>query len=203
MKIVYKHIAISACMLLTACGNADMKESLGLNRKAPDEFRVVSRPPLNVPPEFNLHPPTQGEEYSSGVPAQDQAHSKLLNTGAALPTAKPTPFSNQTLGNVSTAVPAVSTSELPTTADSQFLSNVGASKADPHIRNEIREDAEIGVAPKNDNYLLGNKKDTDPVVDAAKEKERIKEDTSQNKPLTTGDTPVIVPKNKGILGDIF
>jgi hypothetical protein len=48
-------------IFLCACSN-DMKSSLGLTKDAPDEFTVISYPPLSVPPEFdlrldsNLHP---------------------------------------------------------------------------------------------------------------------------------------------------
>ena len=40
---------------VTACG------SLGGERPAPDEFRVVTKAPLSVPPEYGLRPPEAGQ----------------------------------------------------------------------------------------------------------------------------------------------
>lgn len=42
---------------LTACGGDDGQ--LGYTKSAPNEFNVVRRAPLIVPPEFNLLPPSQ------------------------------------------------------------------------------------------------------------------------------------------------
>lgn len=51
-------ILLSAVVLVTGCSNA--REQLGLNRSAPDEFKVVKRAPLVVPPSFELVPPQPG-----------------------------------------------------------------------------------------------------------------------------------------------
>jgi hypothetical protein len=196
-------------MMLAACGSTDVKETLGLNRKAPDEFQVYARPPLSVPPEFNLRPPAQGAEYATGVPATLQAHSKVLGAeGGSVSTDAPALSGMQLLstpmtGPASTAVPAVSATTLPSNADAQFLADIGSAKADPHIREEIEQDAVNSQGPKNDKYLLGNNKDSDPLVDPAKEASRLQQDKAQSKPPTTGDTPVITPKNNSILDEIF
>ena len=47
-------MAVLVCAALTA-GNAT-KESLGLSKKAPNEFMVSTRAPLSLPPEYNLLP---------------------------------------------------------------------------------------------------------------------------------------------------
>ncbi|MDY4841574.1 MAG: DUF3035 domain-containing protein [Alphaproteobacteria bacterium] len=46
--------AVLVCGALTACSAT--KESLGLSKKAPDEFMVSTRAPLSLPPEYNLLP---------------------------------------------------------------------------------------------------------------------------------------------------
>ncbi len=196
MKLPFRFVVMLFCAALAACGSTDMKESLGLNRKAPDEFQVVSRPPLSVPPEFNLRPPGQGAEYSSGLPAEDQAHNKIL--GASTSVAAPV----SSLGTL-TAVTPVSATELPTSADSQFLSNAGADKANPAIKQIIHDENQNPIAPKDNTYLFGDKKGGDTVVDSSKEAQRLKDDKAQDKPPTTGDTPVVAPQSKGILGEIF
>ncbi|AIF81313.1 hypothetical protein I862_03765 [endosymbiont of Acanthamoeba sp. UWC8] len=49
-------LSIPFLILLTSCSN-DVKSSLGLRKEGPDEFTVVSYPPLSIPPEFNLNEP--------------------------------------------------------------------------------------------------------------------------------------------------
>jgi len=49
---------VLSVVMLSACGN--VKEKLGLNKSAPDEFAVVSRAPLSVPPDSTLRPPREG-----------------------------------------------------------------------------------------------------------------------------------------------
>jgi len=189
-----KKIFAFACIIgLTACGSSgDLKETLGLNRKGPDEFAVVSRPALSVPPEFNLTPPKQGADSlisAATVSAQEQAHEKVLGN----------PTSST---RAATAVPVIASGNLPSGADSQLLSNAGANKAQPDIRSQIAQDALNGKTVASTPYLLGNKND-DPIVDPKKEADRIKQNKDQNQPVTGVDTPTIAPKSKGIFGDWF
>ncbi len=51
----------AAGLLLAAAGCSGAKEALGLVQDPPDEFRVVSRAPLAIPPDFTLRPPRPGE----------------------------------------------------------------------------------------------------------------------------------------------
>ncbi|MEJ0010899.1 MAG: DUF3035 domain-containing protein [Alphaproteobacteria bacterium] len=64
-------------LLLSACSSGEVKDTLGLDRTAPDEFSVVSRPPLSVPPEFELAPPRPGAEGPAATQASDTAHQVL------------------------------------------------------------------------------------------------------------------------------
>ncbi len=199
------------CCALAAC-NTDIKETLGLNHKGPDAMDVYSRPPLTVPPDFDLQSPGKGPEYSVGVPTDVQAHNDIF--GNSGPNATNTPASKQLpsmhllnsplSGPATTAVPSVSSGPLPSNGDAQFLSNIGAAKADSNVREEIDKDKAAGaVAPKDDHYFFSGSSTAEPTVDSAKEAQRLKDDKAQDKSPTTGETPVIVPKDKGLLGDIF
>lgn len=195
------------CLLLCACSNngADsFRETFGLNRKGPDEFQVVSRPPLSVPPEFNLVAPKQGADFVPAISAEDQAHKELLGTNTLQTSAMPGISSdapkNPLLAN---PVPTVASGDLPSGADSQFLSDAGANQANPHIRQQIEEDNDNGVVPKKEEkYLFGNPSNADPEVDPAKETKRLKDDKAKNLPPTTGDTPTIQQPTT-LLGSIF
>jgi len=48
--------------LLGMTGCEGIKEQLGLNKKAPDEFTVITKAPLVMPPDFTLRPPRPGAE---------------------------------------------------------------------------------------------------------------------------------------------
>ncbi len=56
-----KKIILTFCatLALGGCGSS-VKETLGLERSTPDEFSVVERAPLTVPPNFDLAPPQDG-----------------------------------------------------------------------------------------------------------------------------------------------
>ena len=49
-------LALAAPLL--ACGGSDEPRRLGYAKSIPDEFNVVRRAPLILPPEFNLKPPS-------------------------------------------------------------------------------------------------------------------------------------------------
>lgn len=52
-KIVYAVLA--SALILTAC-SSETKEKLGISKKAPDEFMVVPKAPLILPPEYDYNP---------------------------------------------------------------------------------------------------------------------------------------------------
>lgn len=75
--------ALLACALaLSACGA--VTKSLGLTAPAPDEFRVVTKAPLVVPPEFALRPPAPGELQPTALRPQQEALAILSARTAAV-----------------------------------------------------------------------------------------------------------------------
>ena len=55
-RAVFGFLALS--LVLGACGG--VRDTLGLAKRSPDEFTVVRKAPLSMPPDFNLRPPTPG-----------------------------------------------------------------------------------------------------------------------------------------------
>ena len=49
--------------LLVGCSNAT-KEKMGFVKKAPDEFMIVSRAPLTLPPDYDLKPLNENTKTS-------------------------------------------------------------------------------------------------------------------------------------------
>jgi hypothetical protein len=66
MKINYSLKTLTTISLVmiaaTACQKGDVKETLGISKSAPDEFMVLSRPSLAIPPDFNLVNPSEKKE---------------------------------------------------------------------------------------------------------------------------------------------
>lgn len=164
-----KLLYAASLLLVAACSDTTVKETLGLDKRAPDEFRVVSRPPLSVPPQFDLRPPgIEGVNTPSAT--RDKAQSLILGNDLA---AKPTGASS--------------------TAESMFLQKAGAAQADPNVKKELAE-KKIDEQIKKEEQgwwdrvttLPGSK---EPVVKADDESERLKKNKEEGKPVTEGKTP--------------
>lgn len=67
---------------LTGCEST--KSALGLNKVVPDEFRVVTKAPLVVPPDFALRPPAPGEPRAQELQPESAAREALLGQRQAI-----------------------------------------------------------------------------------------------------------------------
>ncbi len=56
------YVTLLLC-LLTSC--TSFKETVGLVKDQPDEYQVVSNPPLYIPPDFNVYSPEEIEEQKN------------------------------------------------------------------------------------------------------------------------------------------
>lgn len=73
-RLLIMIFAVAVVFGLTACSNTT-KEKLGLSKKAPNEFLVTPRPPLSLPPEYDLRPVTEPQvkaENYSGLSTAEQ-----------------------------------------------------------------------------------------------------------------------------------
>jgi hypothetical protein len=158
-------------LMLTGCGN--VKQELGLTHPPPDEFTVLKRAPLSMPPDYGLRPPQPGAVRPQDVVAADQARTTVFGGHAE------------------------ATQAAPTSADAILLKDTGADNANPDIRRAVDQETAALVPRKKpiSEKLLGwthsgaPAEPTATVVDPAKEAARIKTDQQQGKPVTAGDTP--------------
>ena len=176
---ISRHWLLLGALALAACSNTDVRDTLGINKAAPDEFVVVSRPPLSVPPEFDLRPPRPGE--APRVPAADaQARSTLLGS------------ESQPALSGETSVAPVTSADAPSSAAANFLSRAGVDAADEQIRTKLTTDSVTPVQNENAESLyeeiIGSQK-KEPVLDPEKETERLKQNKEQGKPANEGDVP--------------
>lgn len=191
MKILHTTTLALVCLGLTACSSGSVQETLGLERSAPDEFKVLSRPPLSVPPEFNLRPPG---DTAGAAPSVQSAHEKAENLirqdGEGNVYALPS-------GKADTAVMPVqlSTPSQPESAEAQLLKNAGADKADTGVREELIEekiDRQIKSEEKDwwdSMWSWSEEGEAEPVIDAKGETQRIQTNEEQGKPVNQGDIP--------------
>ena len=77
IKTVSMTAAGLALIATTACASSGNS-----NPRAPDEFRVVTKAPLVVPPDFNLRPPATGQALPTEV--QDTAGGSSIAFGSQL-----------------------------------------------------------------------------------------------------------------------
>lgn len=204
-KIAFITGSLAAALCLSACdgvGN-NAREVLGLGKKTPDEFRVVSRPPLTVPQDFTLRPPQEGVQGSNLPPAHHQARATVI--GESLPQSGEYDYTRK-MGPADTAVGIVSSYDLKSTADESFLGNIGVKAADPEIRKKLYVDHKEVKEKKEDKALfdwLVPAGEDEVLVDAEAEKKRLETNAKAGKDVTEGETPTLEKKQKGLLEGLF
>ncbi|KAF0115463.1 MAG: hypothetical protein FD163_1547 [Hyphomonadaceae bacterium] len=112
-----KNLVTAAALvaLVTLGGCAGFKRAVGAERTTPDEFRVVTKAPLVIPPEFNLRPPRPGEARPLELRPDLQARNALFG---------------------------VQTGTQASAGEVALITQMGAQNADPRIRGVLDEEAQ-------------------------------------------------------------
>ncbi len=77
-------VGLALSLVLSACGGGEtVGEALGYELTGPDEMAVIKRPPLTLPPDFNLRPPRPGEDVALANDASQNARRTLLGSAAS------------------------------------------------------------------------------------------------------------------------
>jgi hypothetical protein len=180
-----RSLVILAVSLLVLAGCGDVKQSLGLGRSTPDEFAVVDRPPLSMPPDFGLRPPRPGAPRPQEVDMSQRANDVLF-------------------AGADKKADALANRSEQSAAEKALLAQSGADKAPSDIRSVINQESaeKVGVSEHLVQELLWWKKDQPQgtTVDAAAEAARIKEAKDKGEPINKGATPVIEKDKGGFLG---
>ncbi len=164
--------------LLAGCGG--VADTLGFGRNPPDEFAVVDRPPLALPPDFDLRPPMPGAPRPQEVSTTRRAEATLF--GGATQDADAT----------------------RSDAEKALLESAGAAHASSDIRATVdREAAQKIVSSRrfvDDLLWWRDNRPPAATVDASAESERLKAARDKGEPLNKGPTPVIERQKTGWLG---
>jgi hypothetical protein len=157
-------------LLLTGCDS--IREAAGISKQPPDEFAVVTKAPLVIPPDFNLKPPKPGAAPTNQVSPTASAEEALYGddpsaAAAALP------------GNYSDE-------------EKILLAKSGAAAAGHGIRQQIAADAkqmEAADESFTDMVLFREPEpDNGKAVDADSEAARIGDAKAQGQPIAPATT---------------
>lgn len=174
-KILMPILLLGLAGTLSACEGT--REQFDFSKKAPDEFAVVTRAPLEMPPNYTLRPPRPGVQR----PQED----------TSIDAAKQVVF-----GENQTQIQAAAPRDV-TQGEAILLQKTGAVQVNSDIRDII--DQETAVLVKENTSTVdkllgkaGKKIDTPAtVVDPIKESERIIQNKAAGKPVTNGKTPTL------------
>ena len=174
---------VSLALVLGACEN--VKDQLGLNKSSPDEFTVLTRAPLTLPPDYKLRPPEPGVDRPQETSVQDQVKAALYN-------ASPKGAGNR---------PAA------TVGESALLNRAGSSEQQSGIRAVINRDNAI-FAEEDGNFVDSLIFWRDPqvagtIVDPTKEDQRLQEASAAGEAPNAGETAVIERRDQGFLEGLF
>ena len=172
---------------VSACEGA--RKQLGLTKNPPDEFTVVTRAPLIVPPDAALRPPEPGVQRPQELKPSQQAKAALFDLDLAA------------------VADGDGSQARPSSAELAFLTLAGVAGADPNIRDLLRrESSPFAVRDENfvDRLMFWREEDElGVVVDAAGEAERLRDNAAAGKSVTEGGTPIIIRRRRAMLEDIF
>ena len=169
-------------------GCDSVRKSFGGGKAAPDEFVVYKRPPLSLPPEYGLRPPTPGESRPQKISPMDQARKAILGENASRPSATPNPAKAKSPGLQA------------------LITRTGADKAEPGIRRLVNQESSV-LADEDQLFVnklifwVDDKSNPGIVVDAKQEQKRIMSNQALGKPINEGEIPEVKRKQarKGLL----
>ena len=168
---------------LSAC--EETRQAFGLDRTVPDEFVVVTRAPLSMPPDYTLPAPTPGAPRPQEVSSRGQA--ERLVFGQAAPTG-----------------PSVATADA---GEDALLLRAGADRIEPDIRRIVNEETTALVEADESlvDDLIFWHEDVEPgtVIDPQAESDRLAAATAQGQPINEGEVPVVQRRRRALLEGIF
>ena len=173
-------------LALSAC--SDFRAAIGLDKRAPDEFAVVSRAPLILPPDYRLRPPEPGAPRPTETSPREDAETAVFE-------------------DARTEDAGAESATGGTPGEAALLDRAGTADADPGIRRLL--DREHATRVEEDegflDALLFWQEDAPPgeVVDPEGEARRLRENEALGAPVTAGETPTIKQGEKALLEDLF
>jgi hypothetical protein len=183
-RIAMAALGVIAALGLGACG--ETRKAIGWDKTSPDEFRVVSRAPLTLPPDFGLRPPAPGQARPQELQPQEAARAAVFGT--------------QSPGRLAAAEGSPGAQTL--------VARMGGGNVDPNIREQIdRESAQLAGADRSfvDRLIFWQQRDPaqGQELDAQRESQRLREASATGRPAADGAVPTIRRRQRGWFEGIF
>ena len=121
----------AVALSLSACDG--LRREAGLTKVTPDEFAVVTKAPLIIPPNFNLQPPAPGAPPLNQQDPTDSAQTAMFATNDSQLAAQ------SFRGGYSQG-------------ERMLLANARAQNADPSIRAELQADDRASAAAADQSF---------------------------------------------------
>lgn len=166
MRVSTALVGVSIALGLTACD--ETRRALGYERKQPDAFRVVSRAPLHMPPDYNLRPPKPGAPRPQELTPQQKAE-QLVFKGEKSQT-----------GLGSEEIVSEEKLSPSTVGEDALMNQIGSGEEG--IRSEVNQEAAKEASelsnPIVDNiaFLKKRKKDPGDVINPVQEQKRLQDE---------------------------
>ncbi len=109
-RAIFVFASVGLALVLQGCGA--MSKIAGNRKNAPDEFQVVDKPPLVMPPDYNLRPPKPGEPTPQRLTTSQRTIQSLFPGRTTMPPA-------------------------PSAGEQALLNKLGAGK----VRSDVRTNA--------------------------------------------------------------
>ncbi|MEQ8394222.1 DUF3035 domain-containing protein [Thalassobaculum sp.] len=198
---------LTVSALLGGCGQ--IRGALGYDKDAPDEFQVVARAPLALPPNYDLRPPEPGTARPQEQSPTDAAAERILGRRAASQTPTRTASSTSVFGTSMSGPTVQAAPRAPVSSGgaSALRDQLQLDQADPNIRQLVNKETASFVYEEQypiDKVLFWrDKPEPGVLVDATKESKRLRENSALGQPIDTGETPTIERKRGGFLSGLF
>ncbi|HKD20785.1 MAG TPA: DUF3035 domain-containing protein [Rhizomicrobium sp.] len=158
-----------AAVALIGC--QDIREAAGVTKSPPDEFAVVTKAPLVIPPDFNLRPPKPGAApLNQTSPTQSAQTAMFGDDPAAVAASLPNTYSS---------------------GEKTILANSGGATADHGVRAQIAADTKAMSTASDsftDELLFRSKPDPSHPVNADAEHDKMVAEKSDGTPIEGSST---------------
>ena len=167
---------VVAALPLAGCDS--LNRALGVEKVVPDEFAVVSRAPLAIPPDYALRPPRPGASPTQETSPTEQAKQTIFRAGSQQAT--------------------VPDADKLSPGENLLLQQAHAGDAAPDIRQTITKEARAGTGPVDqsfvDKLMVWKTPDyTQNVIDPNQEQQRLRNTSAAIKAGTTTEGLAGVP----------
>lgn len=152
-------------------GCSTLSRSLGAGKASPDEFRVVTRAPLTLPPDYSLRPPRPGEARPQELEPDAEARAALFGQDVA---------------------------QAASGGERTLVSRAGADAVDPTIRDQVDYEGQ-GIVHRSEGFVDrilsfgGSSAPATTPLDSEAEQRRLAEEESIRR--ATGGGQVVIQRN--------